>query len=162
MENTHANMDELTGVRSRHAYSIAKQAMNNDISFNLVEDFAVGIFDINGLKDCNDRFGHAAGDKLIKDAANLLISTFKYSQIFRIGGDEFIVFFKGYDYVNRKELMQKIYDVSAENILTGGPSVAGGFSELEENDSSVQEAINRADKMMYRQKEQIKRMKTAE
>lgn len=158
----HANMDELTGVRSRHAYTIAKEAMNNDISFHLAGNFAVGIFDINGLKDCNDRLGHTAGDRLIKDVAELLNSTFKYSQIFRVGGDEFIVFFRGYDYVNRKELMQKVYDISAENILTDGPSVAGGLGELEEEDRSVQEAINRADEMMYRQKEQIKRMKTAE
>ena len=48
--------------------------------------------DLNNLKMVNDKFGHAAGSKLIRAAAKKLIGSVKGTDwIFRVGGDEFIV-----------------------------------------------------------------------
>ena len=46
--------------------------------------------DLNGLKTANDKFGHAAGDELIRDAGRLIQESFgKYGNVYRAGGDEF-------------------------------------------------------------------------
>ena len=47
--------------------------------------------DLNGLKQINDNEGHAAGDLLLKKAANLLNEVFGQYEIYRAGGDEFVV-----------------------------------------------------------------------
>ena len=48
--------------------------------------------DINGLKNANDSFGHAAGDELIRAAADCMKNSFsEYGKVYRVGGDEFVV-----------------------------------------------------------------------
>ena len=54
------------------------------------------ICDINGLKTVNDNYGHLEGDKLILAAAEVLMDKLKSSSnVYRIGGDEFAVFYEG-------------------------------------------------------------------
>lgn len=48
--------------------------------------------DINGLKNANDSFGHAAGDELIRAAADCMKNSFsEHGKVYRMGGDEFVV-----------------------------------------------------------------------
>ena len=63
-----ASTDSMTGVRNKHAYSETEAYLNHRIRQNDIEKLAVVVCDINGLKLINDTQGHAAGDKLIKDA----------------------------------------------------------------------------------------------
>lgn len=80
------NTDQLTDLGNRNAYNDRCRNCN-------IAGHEVGVLyaDLNGLKYTNDTFGHNAGDKLLKDFANLLISYFRKNDIFRISGDEFIV-----------------------------------------------------------------------
>ena len=48
--------------------------------------------DLNGLKQANDSLGHAAGDELLRAAADQMKESFSpYGKVYRIGGDEFVV-----------------------------------------------------------------------
>ena len=78
--------DTLTSVYNRNKF-------NQDIEEyhqKPVEDIGVAYFDINGLKEVNDTKGHAAGDKLVKNAATGINSVF-IGDTYRIGGDDFVV-----------------------------------------------------------------------
>lgn len=76
--------DQLTRIGNRHA-------MNEYIG-NLQKEQSLGIVycDVTGLKQVNDRDGHASGDKLITDACECLKKSFGEYGLFRIGGDELL------------------------------------------------------------------------
>ena len=86
-----SSTDLLTGVYNRNA-------MNNRISEDvsgvkeIAKPFGVFFIDVNGLKTINDTQGHLAGDNLLKDVASALEELAgKNSEIYRVGGDEFLV-----------------------------------------------------------------------
>lgn len=83
--------DELTGLYNRRAYEddmLAYPAIPPEA------DFVYAAIDINGLKVVNDELGHAAGDELIKGAADCLKRTLgNYGKVYRTGGDEFVAIF---------------------------------------------------------------------
>jgi GGDEF domain-containing protein len=75
-----------------------------------------------------------------------------------VGGDEFAVFLRDGDHAAREELMKKLRDQVLDNQKTGqGPVLASGMSEFDpESDRSVSEVFDRADKMMYENKQELK------
>lgn len=80
-----AHSDELTGLQNRLAFSKVCDKLSDDGNIGVV--FA----DLNGLKYANDNFGHKAGDKLLCDFSEILLSCFRKDDLFRISGDEFVV-----------------------------------------------------------------------
>lgn len=85
---SHASfVDQSTGLLNRRAFEEKKEVLS---MAQLSGDFTYFTADLNGLKRVNDEQGHAAGDELIKAAADCLKACFgKYGKIYRIGGDEF-------------------------------------------------------------------------
>ena len=59
------------------------------------QTISVIMCDLNGLKKVNDSYGHEAGDKYICDSAEVLTSCFGKENVYRIGGDEFMVIILG-------------------------------------------------------------------
>ncbi len=104
------NIDELTGLKNADAYD--KDVLKIKITEKNASllRFAVATFDVVGLKELNSEFGPEAGDRAVLNAASLLKSTFKTSQVYRTGGDGFVVILKGADYANRVALIKKIED----------------------------------------------------
>ena len=79
--------DQPTQLLNRRAFEEKKAELSMSM---LGEDFIYLTADLNGLKQVNDSQGHAAGDELIKAAAECLKKCFEsYGDIYRIGGDEF-------------------------------------------------------------------------
>jgi len=84
------SMDVLTGVKNRNA-------MNNRIidvvagKEPIGSPYAVVFADLNGLKRVNDENGHDKGDDLLKRAASILQEVFPKAEIYRAGGDEFML-----------------------------------------------------------------------
>lgn len=90
-----SNTDNLTGLLNRHAYNKYVDSIQNDQIGN--DLWYMGI-DLNGLKTVNDTYGHKAGDDLICGAADCLKAAFEsLGQIYRMGGDEFLVVLRGSD-----------------------------------------------------------------
>lgn len=158
-----ARRDELTGTKNKTAYTEFENSMQNNIDNGLeYQPFAITVCDINDLKKVNDKDGHKAGDELIRTAAKLLCNTFVHSPVFRIGGDEFVIFLSGDDYINRKELVGELRRVVFDNQAAGsGPVVAVGVSGYDPGyDSTVSEVFERADYMMYEDKRRLKALPT--
>ncbi|MBR5089860.1 MAG: GGDEF domain-containing protein [Ruminiclostridium sp.] len=152
-----ANHDSLTSVRNKHAYSAIEDEMDEKILNGNVRDFAIAIFDVNGLKDINDQLGHVAGDEFIKSACEIICHTFKHSPVFRVGGDEFAVILSGSDYKDRGVLMGRIESIVKENKRTRLVTVAGGISSFDpKTDRCVRDVFERADAAMYENKKMFK------
>ena len=89
-----SNIDLLTGVRNRNSMNARVDWHVNGES-PVRSPFGIIFADLNGLKQCNDSGGHEAGDELLKKAAALLKEYFGDYEIFRAGGDEFVVIMPG-------------------------------------------------------------------
>ena len=86
---TAASMDPLTGMLNRRGFSEACARLI-EREANAGRPATVLIFDIDHFKSINDRFGHPAGDELLKLFATIVLSTLRISDLSgRIGGEEF-------------------------------------------------------------------------
>ena len=144
-----SSQDVLTGVMNRNA-------MNNRIDGCLADkdgyDTPVGIVfaDLNGLKTVNDNDGHFAGDLLLKDAAITLQKHFPGYEVYRAGGDEFMVLAVEPDsevFIQRAEGFK-----SATADPDEGVCFAVGWSY--KNMGTIRKAMQQADANMYADKEE--------
>lgn len=154
-----ARRDELTGIKNKTAYRELEASVQGNIDNGLdYLNFALVLCDTNNLKQINDSQGHTAGDEYIRESAHLLCDIFVHSPVFRVGGDEFVVFLRGNDYSQRHELMEKLRSQVLVNKKAGaGVILAAGMSEYNPDiDSFVWEIFERADQEMYEDKKKLK------
>ena len=154
-----ARRDNLTGTKNKTAYLELIRAVQNNIDNGIdYLTFAIVVCDINWLKEINDTRGHQAGDDYIRECAKLICTTFAHSPVFRVGGDEFVAFIRGGDYAFKDSLFAKLKEeVLANKDTLGKPVVAAGMSSYDPaSDRSVTEVFERADKMMYENKRDLK------
>ena len=150
-----ANIDALTGVKNKHAYIDAEAELNTKIEEGEPVEFALVVFDVNGLKIVNDTMGHRAGDDLIRGACSIICGEFKHSPVFRVGGDEFAVIVTGEDYANIDALVKRIEEINLKNKENNGINVACGMARFN-NERSVAEVFEKADSAMYENKRMLK------
>ena len=151
--------DPLTGIKSKHAFVLKEEEMDEQISAGEEVDFGVIVCDVNGLKKVNDTLGHKAGDDYIRSASDMLCEYYKHSPVFRIGGDEFAVLLQGHDFEHREELLDNINRQIEENLRCGKVVASLGMTVFEpETDRSFHEVFKRADGLMYKRKMQLKGM----
>ncbi|MDO5154607.1 MAG: GGDEF domain-containing protein [Eubacteriales bacterium] len=147
--------DVLTHVKNRTAYESREEILEAGIASNDDYAFAIAIFDVNGLKQVNDQYGHEKGDDYIVRASQLICVTFKKSAVYRIGGDEFAVVLEGPDYEAREALMEQFVQKMNETEQEGKAiyekvSVASGYATFDcKKDKSVADVFKRADARMY-------------
>ena len=140
--------DILTGINNRNA-------MNNRVDKilsgkNIIDKpYGVVFSDLNGLKTVNDKGGHTAGDLLIKKAALLLQEIFIGDEIYRAGGDEFMVIVSdcSEEEFSRKVLMLRQRASDPDKVCF---SVGCFYNDLK---SSITDAMRIADEAMYKDKE---------
>ncbi|MCF0141593.1 MAG: diguanylate cyclase [Mogibacterium sp.] len=138
--------DMMTGARSRVAFMHDMGVMNTD-------ELSGGIVfcDVNGLKKANDKYGHDAGDRLIKEAFSIMYKYFKEEgdRIYRTGGDEFVIISLG----NDEEAFKARFDDMTENdprreILSCG---CIWMDTIQDADT----ALKKAEEMMYLNKQEF-------
>ena len=151
--------DSLTGAKSRYEYK--KKLNEYDAMPKLPDDLTVFLIDIDGLKRTNDTLGHDAGDELIRGSAECIEKTFKdYGCVYRIGGDEFVVFAQ-MDRAQAEKLIPKLNERAAawkgkevKTIsLSSGFAIASEFPGL-----SCEQLANEADEEMYKAKSEYYRV----
>lgn len=135
--------DILTGLHNRNRYTERIQ----ELQICPPQSLGVAYFDINGLKAANDLYGHSYGDRLIISAATVLKEVFA-RDIFRVGGDEFVVLCVDMDKDEFEGLINRFREeVKAEESLK--ISIGADWSK---RDINVVAQIIRADEQMYAEK----------
>lgn len=147
-----SSVDLLTGIYNRNA-------MNNRIDRYISgaeptpKSYGIVFADLNGLKQVNDSSGHIAGDKLLKDAAEILRTLFYDSDIYRAGGDEYMIIAVN---VPEEELEKRMEKLRKDSEDTNNISFAvGGYFESEGGD--IRYAMRTADERMYADKDRYYR-----
>ncbi|MCX7995098.1 MAG: sensor domain-containing diguanylate cyclase [candidate division WOR-3 bacterium] len=79
--------DELTGV---YNYRFLREKLNELIEKS-IKSIAIAMIDLDQFKEYNDRYGHLAGDQLLKKVSQILRDVIKDGYVTRYGGDEFII-----------------------------------------------------------------------
>ncbi|WMU43554.1 diguanylate cyclase [Enterobacter bugandensis] len=153
-----ALFDPLTGLRNRHhledtLHTQMTQAMRNG------EPLSCMMIDIDHFKSINDRFGHEAGDQVIKNVATIVQRAAHDGGLaFRYGGEEFLVLLPGAGEAEAHACAQKIYNgVHALSLRYGlteiGPvDVSIGIASYPEHAQS-DNLLRAADVALYRAKE---------
>ena len=156
-----AYRDSMTGLRNTTAYKDWINDFNKEIETNTI-DFGVIVFDVNNLKETNDKYGHDVGNKLIITAAKIISETFKRSPVFRIGGDEFVAILQNSELDSYEELLLK-FDLECSNAYIEADGehlsvkIARGFSKyVNGEDEQFIDVFNRADDEMYKNKRKTK------
>ena len=145
--------DSLTGAQSKFAYAMMEEEIDKLIATNLITEFAVVVFDINGLKYINDTLGHEAGDKYIKDCYKIITDVYGDNKVYRFGGDEFVVLLQDEAYIKKDTLLLSFNNIIEKNLLEGNPVVSTGMSEFDiDIDNTYRAVFVRADKKMYERK----------
>ena len=148
--------DELTKVGNKSAYVKKVDELSKWIAKGTGK-FAIAMIDLNNLKFINDYCGHKAGDVYIKGSCGIITSVFKHSNIYRIGGDEFVVIMIGEDYKNRDALISQVKDEFQKSYYnTINPpeqrySASVGMAVFADGDM-VETVFKRADQAMYADK----------
>ena len=156
-----ARKDGLTGVKNKLAYTELEASVQENLDKGLdYLPFAIAVCDLNDLKAVNDTLGHNVGDDYIKTSCSFICEVFDHSPVFRIGGDEFVVFIRGNDYENRKALTEKFKQQIIHNMKNhDGPIIAIGVAEyVKGEDFQVSDVLEKADIMMYENKKELKQM----
>ncbi len=118
---------------------------------------AVLLVDLDGFKEDNDSYGHAAGDAVLKHVARALQSTVRSGDaVIRYGGDEFILMLRDCDETGAFEVATDVQLALARVALPGGQGAALGASIgiafFPEHGPTLDDVAGRADTAMYRAK----------
>ena len=147
--------DEMTRLFNRRCFDEDLKELRKS---ELAENFVLFSVDVNGLKTVNDTKGHAAGDELIKGAADCLaLSIGNKGKIYRTGGDEFIAIVHT---DNPEELRKNIQDKTKEwhGIYTDEITLSVGYATTKNHQNkSIDELEHIADADMYNEKEKFYR-----
>lgn len=142
-----SSQDMLTRVQNRNQMNNIVEALSNG-SISRKGPLGILFADLNGLKAVNDMQGHKAGDRLLKDAASALREVFRPDNIFRAGGDEFVIIETG---ITHAELEEKVQALRKAEEKYDNLSFAIGF-HVEDNVRDVRKALQDADVQMYEDK----------
>ena len=155
-ENVYNNMleyeaehDKLTGLYNRAGYDlICKDLDLNNIAYILT--------DIDYFKLVNDKYGHTVGDLVLKRVADTLIEEFNGNvYVSRIGGDEFSIIIKEYNYQMNEDIRYKVKRINTKLNKPKGnvPGVTLSFGvSISEDEDTINTIFKKADDALYETK----------
>ncbi len=143
-------IDQLTSLKNR-AYLNSKIESWDESE---VYPQSIVIIDLNNISYINDNYGREEGDKVITEAANILIMhQLKNSEIIRTDGNEFLIYLVGY---NEKQVISYLRKLNKElKSLSHGFGAASGYSIITDAIKTVDDAVNEATLDMKNNKEDI-------
>jgi diguanylate cyclase (GGDEF)-like protein len=151
----HASTDALTGLANRRSWDeqLARAIAHAERTH---ETLSVALCDVDGLKELNDRQGHAAGDALLRAIADRWLADARAADLIaRIGGDEFAVLLPGADEAGAQDVVERLIGT-----LPSGASVSFGVAEWDLREDGVG-LMARADLRMYDEKRRGKARKSS-
>lgn len=160
---------ELLKEREKLLYTDAlSETYNRQYFIHKEEQLASGILpqlimvsDLDNLKCTNDHYGHHMGDKLIKAYGNVLMDKAKGGTVIRMGGDEFLFILENAEAREGEKLIEEIKKAMKNAHLPkefkGKIEASFGCYLRKNNEETLEEAIKKADLLMYEDKKINKR-----
>lgn len=144
-------VDSLTSLKNRNYLNDNMEKWDSSEAYPQ----SVIIIDLNNVAYINDNFGHTEGDKVIVEAAGILINhQLSNSEILRTNGNEFLIFIVGHD---EKTIVTYIRKLNKEfKELSHGFGAAIGYSMINDEIKTIDDAINEATLDMRSNKEEVK------
>ncbi|RHN01437.1 GGDEF domain-containing protein [Dielma fastidiosa] len=138
--------DIMTNAKNRTAFN-EKMAQLMNLS---TEAMALMILDINNLKQVNDQYGHHEGDEMIINTCHCILNAFsEIGEVYRIGGDEFVVLMlnkpENLDiYLSRLEMVIQRFNADHQHPISLAYGCAVGSDQTD-----IENLFKQADKNMY-------------
>lgn len=150
--------DALTGLYNRRSF---EENMEREFlrASRYKSDLSFAIIDIDFFKNINDTYGHACGDHILKEVAYIILQNFRKTDIvFRYGGEEFSVILTETPIGNAVIPLERLRKTIENNIFYYENNkihltVSIGAYHLNAETNSALELFNRADKALYKAKE---------
>ena len=145
--------DPLTGILNRRGF---EQRATEAISNN--EQGAVLYLDLNHFKAINDRFGHQAGDALLKAFGHRLEFCLRPEDVLaRLGGDEFAIVLPGVSVDDAKHVARRLVETAFEAYIIQGQEIecaaSVGIALMPEHGEDLWHLVSVADQAMYNAKQ---------
>ena len=143
--------DLLTGAKNRNHYENCLPEYPGKCASNLICVYA----DVNGLHEMNNRYGHPAGDKMLREVAGAMQQCFGQEHTYRVGGDEFVAFRMD----GQPESLSSEIDRLRQALDAKGYHVSFGTAARDkaQGDLNAQELVNEAEVNMFDAKRQFYR-----
>jgi diguanylate cyclase (GGDEF)-like protein/PAS domain S-box-containing protein len=151
-----ARHDALTGCLNRRAFFERMALAWEDARVNHMHLSCLAL-DVDQFKSVNDRFGHPAGDRVIKQVGDTLLRTLRSTDIVgRYGGDEFLVVMPGCDLDTALALAEKLRRAVEERCSVAASGAEGlritvsiGVAAMREEHGVVADLVEEADQALY-------------
>jgi diguanylate cyclase (GGDEF)-like protein len=138
-----SNEDQTTGLQNRNAYN----RFFVDIQSMSFASLCCVFVDVNGLHEVNNKYGHNVGDQMLQIVAGALLKEFPFKQVFRFGGDEFVVMSDDYDANECTIKMERV----AQQVATHDCCISYGIA-YRENTIGADRIAQEADARMLENK----------
>ncbi|MGI6778114.1 MAG: diguanylate cyclase [Acetivibrionales bacterium] len=155
-----ATTDSLSGLNNRAEFmKLAKMELSWAKRHN--EKLSLLMIDIDHFKSINDTFGHAAGDEVIREMGNMIMTSFRKTDFAgRLGGEEFAVLLKNTsldgaraaaekfrEAVSRKKVIYEKQEIS----FTVSIGVAATYGDINDR-INIEDVLKQADDALYKAK----------
>ncbi len=148
----------MTGVNNRRAYD--EQSAKEFAKCQRTErPFSLLVTDIDFFKRFNDDYGHKVGDDALKHVASLMAESLRtYDNLYRYGGEEFVVVLSECNLVQAKAIAERLRVAIADSPLQVedkkvGVTISIGIASNESQVGALAELFEAADKCLYKAKE---------
>ncbi len=153
-----AAIDPVTGLYNRHHLEVSLPAAIDSARAG-GRPLALLMIDLDALKPFNDRWGHAAGDRVLRTVAEALGTAVRVTDIVtRYGGDEIAVVMPDTDVETARTLAARLVAIVAQTRIgrisdgPGGVTISIGLATLEARDADAAALLQRADAALYEAK----------
>lgn len=142
--------DQLTGLYNRRFFE--EELKRLDVARNY--PLTLVMADVNGLKLINDSFGHAIGDELLKNVAEVLRKGCRGDDIIaRLGGDEFSILLPNTDATETEKILERIHSLAGkEKVGSIELSISFGYETKRYEAEDILELLKKAEDFMYKRK----------
>jgi len=151
--------DGLTGLYTKNYFF---QRLKDELKHSLRKQIPLSLlmFDIDYFKNYNDKFGHIAGDIVLKNLSSTLLEFFKETNsiISRFGGEEFCIILPGINKTEAKEIAEKLRQAILNTSIIlrlreTQITVSIGLASFPEDAAEEEDLVLKADQAMYKAKQ---------
>ena len=142
--------DELTGLRNRRSFE-ERLVMEFSMARRRKRELSVLLIDVDNFKSINDRWGHAAGDEVLRRLGMILRTTVRMPDLpARYGGEEFVVLLPESDEASAMGLARRVMQrVAAEDWDNAALTISVGMAAMNESLENGFQLVELADEALY-------------